>query len=332
MDQLELSSFFTTKQWHYMSVATEQHYIALTAAQFNYIEDVYVSVASRKSGDIVFEYHWQMPLGRTLAISPASTQGCTSHRGWGSQISACFKDGRWDIAADFGSQFRASITVERGEEALVLLFPLNASQQRPAYVHKEAGMKARGSVALENEGYTFDQGAATIDWTKTIALRETKWQWVSASCAKCDVATTGRSEPEKKRIGINLSRLVYDVIKRKKQETPRVSSAENALWVDGNVFAINNAELDIKVPDEPSRDAWTISGTEPGRLDVQLQFKPNGVREDHTGAVAVGIVSDFVQPHGVFTGFVAVKQSNGDWVNATFDGAYGVCENHRAVW
>mmetsp|Transcript_16939 Transcript_16939/g.29113 ORF Transcript_16939/g.29113 Transcript_16939/m.29113 type:complete len:374 (-) Transcript_16939:3152-4273(-) len=283
-----LDKFFKLKRWHYTSVSLGKYYVAVTPVQFNYIEDIYVSVVDKESKSLVFEYHYQFPFGRSLKVSPESTNGCTLHVGWASdRVEICFANAKWHMMINVAG-FRAKIEIEKGAEALVLWYPLGASENRPAYVHKEAGMRASGWLEIgDGDKYTHDQGAATVDWTKTLALRETKWKWASVSTSDGHVKTVSSDgstvKEETAYIGINFSGFVYDV-------TGKPASSENGIWINHKVYPINAV---ININEEGN--IWTIVG-QGSQLDVNLTFQPHGLREDHTGADFVGIVSDFVQP------------------------------------
>lgn len=323
---------FQTKSWSYISVSTPRYFIALTPVQFNYVEDVYLSVVDKSAQRLVNEYHWQMPFGRALTLAPTSMEGCSKFTGWKDEsVELCFTGGSWHFNVNL-PYVRAKIQIKKGSEALVLWYPLGGNIQRPAYVHKEAGMEAQGSIIALNpeqssaenvpEPEIFQHGAATIDWTVSRALRETKWQWVSFSCFSCSV-TNELGQQQYVPVGINLSRLVYDI-------NATNISAENALWINHKVHALPIAiQVDIP-PQSPGTNVWKIYANS-SACELNLTFTPHGIREDHTGADVLGIVSDFVQPFGVFSGMVTLRSGPHTW-RIVVDNVYGVCENHRAVW
>ena len=51
---------------------------------------------------------------------------------------------------------------------------------------------------------------------------------------------------------------------------------------------------------------------------------------DHTNLGV--IVSDFVQPYGHFNGTIAVQDDDGERYMVYVKDAFGVVENHRALW
>jgi hypothetical protein len=148
------------------------------------------------------------------------------------------------------------------QEALALLFPLGNDSMRPAYVHKAAGSPVRGVIALGNneeklEEHATDKsrvGLGAIDWTRSHALRCTRWKWASASFRANVTVTTiaedGSSEgetTEEAAVGINLSADVYDI---------DGESMENAVWVNGAVFVLGGVAF--AVPEQQVAQEWTI--------------------------------------------------------------------------
>lgn len=144
------------------------------------------------------------------------------------------------------------------EEALVLLFPLGNDSMRPAYVHKAAGSSVRGSFSVGNVSVDLasDQSAlGAIDWTRSLALRCTQWNWASSSF-QARVQTTSAADNNDGNtgasaklvaVGINLSKNVYDI---------DGESQENAIWIDGRVFVLRGVLF--TVPEDPVRKEWRI--------------------------------------------------------------------------
>lgn len=345
-----VARLFQLKQWAFMSVASQHHFLCITPVQFGYIEDLYVYLADRHTGTKLFEYQWRLPLGSllglgTLEISPTSTSGCTSHRGWGeNRLSICFADEKWFIDVDVtsgGKTLKARVQVHKDPEALILWYPLGGEctevngtascvSHQPGYVHKEAGMRATGTYSLDLEETHLEQGVAVFDWTKSFAQRETRWRWVSLACAACTVQVTdGESSTylTSKRVGLSLSKLVYDVV----DGDIGAYSTENVMWVDGLVAPIH-MDIHVHVPvGAEGTDQWTVRGSG-GGWKVNLTFTPHGLREDHTGHKQLGILSQFQQPYGTFEGSLEGPWSNGTVYKVVIEDEYGIVESHWAIW
>jgi len=209
-----------------------------------------------------------------------------------------------NVSTPNGSRIAAKFHVYSNRDALALVYPLS-NGSRVAYTHKEGGMLATGSVSLGNLTFQFDglqqpQGLASMDWTRSLADRMTVWNWACLSSR----AKNG------KRIGINLSKGVYD-------------HQENAVWVDGQIHTVGPVKF--TVPSNPSKDVWYISSTPQSTIRLELEFYPRALREEHIHAVIVE--SDFFQPLGTFRGVIQI----GDEQLEIEDG-FGVVEDHYALW
>lgn len=138
------------------------------------------------------------------------------------------------------------------EEALALLFPLGNDAMRPAYVHKAAGSPVRGSFSFGNVSVELESdrpALGTIDWTRSLALRCTRWNWASSSFSvRVQTApASGEASVEVAAVGINLSKDVYDI---------DGESQENAIWINGRVFVLRGVLF--TVPEDPVREEWRI--------------------------------------------------------------------------
>eukprot|EP01006_Ploeotia_vitrea_P053414 TRINITY_DN67786_c6_g3_i1.p1 TRINITY_DN67786_c6_g3~~TRINITY_DN67786_c6_g3_i1.p1 ORF type:complete len:410 (-),score=5.69 TRINITY_DN67786_c6_g3_i1:93-1322(-) len=324
------------KTWSYMSVVSPKYFIAITPVQFHYVEDVYISVVDREQERQIAVYHWQLPLGRSVTIAPAGTVGCTYFQPyWGStNAEICFDPDTdsWNFKLNM-TELSADLRVRKGKEALALLYPLGGDTERPAYVHKEAGMEATGTVRVSGQApYTFSRGAGALDWTLTHALKDTYWRWVSMNCEACEVTSTKDNTKTEEHVGINLSTLVYDITN---QESGKVTaSSENMLWIGHKVFPLN-VVMGIEPTGDLGTDNWRVTGKGVG-CEVDLTFQPHGTRSDHTGPEMrlVGVISDFVQPFGKFNGQITVADpaDNSVKYKVRIVDCYGVCEDHHSLW
>jgi hypothetical protein len=178
-----------------------------------------------------------------------------------------------------------------------MLFPLPG--KRPAYTYKVAGLRARGDLRLGVERIDLIGALACADWTRSLAQRETKWRWASLA----------HELPDGRRFGLNLSASVYD--------DANGVSQENAFFLDGEPTVLGAAVFDV--PRQPGVEDWTIRSRDDDSID--LRFTPLGAR---TQEIDLRVIrSDYVQPYGLFRGRVA---------GHAIDGAFGVVEDHLAVW
>jgi len=285
------------KEWHYTSVSSERLFLAFGLVQLHYAANAFVYVVDRERPSMAREYEAVSPLGRGLRFAESSIVGATRWRRKDKRIEVRYR-GRWEVELDVtlgDLPLRGSFRLEP-IESLALLTELERG--RPAYTHKAAGLPVRGSVELGHEAIDLDGALATLDWTRSLARRETRWKWASFA---------GRSDGGV--VGLNLSAEVYD--------DDEGNSRENAIWVDGRVRPLGGVRFEV--PPNPGVDDWRITSRDGDEVD--LRFEPLGARAQHLDLKLVK--SDFVQPYGLFRGRVA-----GQSVHDVF----GVVEDHLSVW
>jgi hypothetical protein len=287
------------KEWNYLSLTTETHFVAFAVVQLGYAANMFCYVVDRRSRAM-----WQTealaPLGRGLHIAPSSLSGTTIWQRAGQRIEIAAIARGWRATLDLqldGKPLTGTAEIERGE-GLAVVFPLAPGQL--AYTHKEAGMLA--DIGLKFDGQPLPRdGLATLDWTRSAALRTTRWNWASTATRLND----GR------RFGLNLSAHVYD--------DASGASVENALWLDGRLHVLGGVKF--RLPASPASEVWQLTGE-----GIALAFTPFGARQQR---VNLGIVrSEFVQPFGVFAGHVRMP----DGEELRIPPAFGVVEDHLAVW
>lgn len=295
------------KEWCFFSVTHERWFVAFAMVQLGYVANTFCYVVDRRAPSRAWEYDAITPLGAGLRIAPSSVSGSTRWEWRGARIEARWT-GAWEVQLDLplscaGEKRRlhGAFRVE-AEEALALLHPLR--KNRPAYTHKAAGMPVSGMLAFGSEEIVLDGALGALDWTRSVALWDTRWKWASLATRAAD----GR------RIGLNLSAEVYD--------DAEGASRENALFVDGVVHTLPG--VDFALPVEVSRDRWRVESREPGVVD--LSFTPAGARAQRLDLALVR--SDFVQAFGTYEGRVHLPATGPIEIRD----AFGVAEDHYARW
>jgi len=294
-------SRFRLKEWCYQAIVSDEVLVAFAVAQLGYVAQAFVYLVDRRTGRRV-SVEKMSPLGTALSMAPSSIAGSTRWQSQGLSLVTGFE------AEGVHTRFSTELSGERCEasfhfaldDALALVFPLSAS--RTAYTHKAAGMRALGSLTLGARTFCFDtanHSLATLDWTRSVALRHTRWNWASF------VGHTERGQ----RFGLNLSAHVYD--------DARGDSVENAVWVDGKVHTLSGVRFEVP---RPTTEAWRIVSRD-GSGEVDLMVLPVGERRSETDLKLLR--STFVQPYGEASG-----QVRGERVR----GLMGVVEEHDALW
>ncbi|MGE0709659.1 MAG: DUF2804 domain-containing protein [Planctomycetota bacterium] len=294
---------YRLKEWHYTSFSSERLFIAFALVQLGYVANAFCYVVDHTDGSF-WEYEALTPLGRGLRFAPSSVEGASVWRHRRAALNVTWRGGGWDVQLDLdlrGERLSGSLRVTSGAESLALVHPL--APDRPAYTHKAAGLSARAELRWRGETHASD-GLAALDWTRSVALRETRWKWASFAAPL----------PDGRAVGLNLSADVY--------VGASGESRENALWIDGRVHPLGGVRFEL--PADPAREPWRIRGQVPGELD--LEFLPLGARAQRVDFKLIR--SDFVQPYGRFRG--SVRPPGAEAVSV--EGAFGVVEDHVSLW
>ena len=297
------------KEWSFLSVTSERWFLAFAIVQLGYAGNVFCYLVDRRDPTRAWGYEAITPLGAGVRIAPSSIAGRSRFEWRGARIDVRWT-GAWEVQLDLPLHRGSEPTRQRlhgafrveAEEALALLHPLRNG--RPAYTHKAAGMPVTGLLEFGGEEVSVDGALGALDWTRSVALRDTRWKWASFAARAAD----GR------RVGINLSAEVYD--------DADGASRENAVFVDGRVIPL--PAVDFALPIEVARDEWRVASRDGDTID--LVFAPTGARAQRLDLTLVR--SDFVQAFGTWRGHVRVPEV-GELVVAN---AFGVAEDHYARW
>lgn len=295
------ASRFRLKEWCYQAVATDELLLAFAVAQLGYVAQAFVYWVDRRTGRRA-EMEQLSLLGTALTLAPSSIRGSTRWQSKRLSLVTGFESGR--VQTRFSTELSGE-TCEAAfsfalEDALAVVFPL--SDDRSAYTHKAAGMRAEGTLTLGARTYELRPEASaltTLDWTRSVADRHTRWNWASF---------VGHTESGK-RFGLNLSADVYD--------DEQGNSVENAVWFDGKVSTLSGVRFEVP---KQTTEAWRIVSRD-GSGEVDLTVLPAGERRSDTDLKWVR--STFVQPYGEAYGHVRGERVRG---------VIGVVEDHDALW
>ena len=165
-------------------------------------------------------------------------------------------------------------------------------ENRAAYTHKEVGNPGAGWLEWEGRRVDLTESLGGVDYTCSYADRHTKWRWVFLT----GYTTDGR------RFGLNGAEMLY-------------GEAENYVWLDDRRYPLGHLRFTI-----PRMGAWGIDGPL-----ARLSFTPQGFRSQN---VNYGLVkSRFSQPFGSAVGTIRVGSETVEIAHA-----FGVCEDHDALW
>ncbi|HYX36397.1 MAG TPA: DUF2804 domain-containing protein [Oligoflexus sp.] len=295
------------KEWHFISVNHPDMFVAFAVAQLGYVANLFVYAFDKRTGRM-HEWGDRVLLGRSLTFGESSIQGDTVWQSRTCHLKILNRPQGWDIQLSVG-QLSANFSMQR-DEAMALVFPL--AENRAGYTHKEVGNRVQGKLTISGEEFTLtpENCLGASDWSRSFSNRITQWYFACFACLS----------EEGQRIGLNLSRLIYD--------DPQGLSQENTLWVDGRSYQTGPAVFTLPDAKDLHSKPWRIQAADwqnPSALSVDLTFEPKGARKEH---VSLGfLASKFTQAFGNYAGTVSV---NGQ--SYRIARAFGVAEKHYSKW
>eukprot|EP00026_Physarum_polycephalum_P010124 Phypoly_transcript_10275.p1 GENE.Phypoly_transcript_10275~~Phypoly_transcript_10275.p1 ORF type:complete len:390 (+),score=64.18 Phypoly_transcript_10275:72-1241(+) len=304
---------FRLKRWHYLSVTTPTHLVAVAVVQIGYVANVwcYVFNPSRTSEPLQ-EFRLLAPLGIGVNFANSSVTGTTEWKSGKNFIKIVSDDEKFDVSIDVvskGVEFKGKYEIKKPRKSLALLYPLEGPTgnfPRAAYTHKAAGMPAQGHFTCAGETVSLNGGLACMDWTKSFAKRETKWKWVNFS-ARVEENKVAHD------IGLNLSSDVYE-------------DAENVLFVDGKIYP--QGALLVKQIEPKKYSIKTDNGS------IDLIFELIASKQENVNALV--IKDSFMQACGWYSGMIRVEKAGGKskagGMELKVDKCLGVFEDHYALW
>lgn len=295
------------KQWHYLSLATEHHLVALAVVQLRYVANCFVYVVDLRWPDQLWQTDGLSPFGLAARFAATSQRGATTWRSGQTSVTVMAAESGWQIDLDVALQGPNGQTRQlvgkaqlQADQAFSLIHRLPNGHS--AYTRKDAGMAATVDLRF-GEQQLVSVALATSDWTQSLAMRVTRWNWASLVTRL----------PDGRRLGCNLSAQVYD--------DAAGHGRENVVWRDGRMTVLGGVRFTL--PEDPTQQPWQIASLDDGAVD--LTFTPLGARRQN---LDFGLVtSRFVQPYGRFAGNLVVSGEK-----IALDGAVGVVEDHLAKW
>jgi hypothetical protein len=298
-------------------------FVGCAVVRLGYVVDVFLYVYLKQTNELIEHHETNLPwvFGDAFAENLYRPNSCTrSSSSTSSFLEFC--------TTSNGETFRVraklprvelDVSLKVPERSFYMQFPLTDSG-RDSRVVKLAGLPVSPRSVVSIDGsVTYDLaangGAGAIDWTDSVARRVTQWNWASVASSRA-VVQKFKVAKRSAVVGLNLSSRVYDV---RPAHDANVGSFENVLFVDGRPIPLNRRVFfNVSEQDE---NLWKVTGD-----GLDLTFVAKGRRSDDRNLGLV--VSQFVQPFGVFNGWVQVDA----FTTVYFEDAFGVVEDHYAVW
>ncbi|MFZ4878789.1 DUF2804 domain-containing protein [Janthinobacterium sp. Mn2066] len=284
---------FHRKRWHYVALSTPALFCGVAIVDLGWASTAFSYAFDRHKGKVVAAFSQNGVPGMGCRVAP--------HAGGSSRFR--FLSNR--IVIEAASQQRHRLLLDCGHFAIDAEFGPPVSPALLAFgpvgeggcVHatqKSGGLPLWGTVRCGAMGYSLDDGVASFDYSNGLLARETEWRWASAHSLD---------------LGFNLQAGYF-------------GGQENALWLDGQLFALGRAHFDFN-PDNPLAP-WHV-WTDDDLLD--LHFRAEGARREDKNLWLAS--SRYIQPIGTFSGWVRASSASPKRIVAQLA---GVTENHRSRW
>ncbi|AXK39101.1 DUF2804 domain-containing protein [Crenobacter cavernae] len=279
------------KRWQYVAFAHEHFFVAAAVVDVGWTGAAFAYVFDRGERRIVAEFSATGLPGRRSRIEDRAFGDATFRAG---KRCVAFRraDSRLEVTVN-APELKLAAHVDLSEPGPILAAIAPANWLAHA-THKSGALPAAGFVDVAGAHLSLDGAVASLDASNGLLARDTRWRWASAH-------TPG--------LGFNL-------------QAGFMGSAENALWLDGELFRLAEASFDF---DEAAPLApWRIR-TADGLVD--LEFRPEGARSDYRRHVIAE--SRYLQPIGTFHGTVTHPVSGEVRRVANL---VGVTEDHASKW
>ncbi|MET3129804.1 hypothetical protein AAKU55_000045 [Oxalobacteraceae bacterium GrIS 1.11] len=283
---------FHHKRWHYVALATPDLFCGVAIVDVGWTNTAFAYVFERRLGKIVAQFSQDGLPGLSSRMA-AHAGGASRFRFLSRRIDLqCLGQRRYRLAVR-GADFE--IDAEFGPDMTPLLLAVGPVTGGSVHAtQKSGGLPLWGAVRAAGRSHSLDGGVASFDYSNGLLARRTAWQWASAHSLE---------------LGFNLQAGYF-------------GAHENALWLDGQLFALGAARFDFD-PLKPLA-TWHVA-TDDGLLD--LHFKPEGARAENKNLLIAA--SRYVQPIGTFSGWVRASRTAPKRIVTQL---VGVTEDHVSRW
>jgi len=277
------------KRWHFVSLVTDELFCSVAVVDIGWSNTCFAYAFDRRARRVV------------AAMSPLGVAGLSATVGATVAAGARFTlPGRRIAIESAGAgghrlllragRFRIDAAYAGDGPRLLAIGPVFDGGSVHS-TQKSPGLALSGQVEAGGRRYELGGGIASYDFSNGLLGRRTAWRWISAHDA---------------RLGFNL-------------QSGYFGDAENALWLDGRLFALGALEVEIEA------DASWMLRTGDGLL--ALRFTPEGTRCDDKQLL---VASSRMRQHvGRFDGWV---KAHAGAPQVPIAALAGLAEDYRARW
>ena len=283
------------KEWDYYLIGDEHRVIALTIADNSYMGMLSVSWLD-----------FDNPSETTKSVMTVMPRGSFHMPNDSSSGSSSYHDKTIDISFENNGKERHLTCMYRGfrdsqnlhadivlsdepKDSMVIVTPYKEDKKAFYYNQKINCLRAKGTVTLGSQGYTFepDKALGVLDWGRGVWTYSNTWYWSSLNAFQ-----------DGHRVGFNLGYGFGDTS----------AASENMIFIDGTAHKLNHVTFHIPYGEDGKEDymkPWKFTSDD-GRLT--LDFVPVLNRRSCTN---VGIIkSDQNQVFGRFTGTLVLDDGS----------------------
>ncbi len=299
--------FLRIKRWDYYAVFSPRRFFSATVADLGYAGNVFVYTLDFESGEL-HEEGLVIPFGKGIVLPRNSTEGVTSYRGKGVEVTFSVEGKERRLFLDWpgfhdGRGIRAEITLSEfpEHESMNIVIPIGRKRfyfNRKINCLLASGYIQYGDIRGELEP---DESLGSLDWGRGVWQYRSYWNWASASGYLHD----GRC------VGLNLGRGFGDTS----------APTENAMVVDGRIHKLGEVAFEYDSSDYMG--PWRFRDDK-GRLALTFGPFKERVAKTNLGIIA----SEVHQTFGRYSGEAILE--NGEALHIR--GLIGFAEEHRARW
>ncbi|MBL8951866.1 MAG: DUF2804 domain-containing protein [Myxococcaceae bacterium] len=300
------------KRWLYSFIATAEVVALQAVADLTYTSNAFTLVVDLKDKRVLIDEGWLGLPGPFAKVSNQPGAGLSVRFTHPAAELAAWRpssDDRYHVSARVGPrvpllkpklELEASLLAAGAPPPLTVIAPVGGDGTVNVTM-KWAAMLAFGNLWAKGKRFVLDGGVGGLDYTHGYLARHTAWRWGFMCGRLADGSPVGLNLVE----GFNETRSDVN---------------ENALWLGGKLYPLGRARFTWN-KDDPMQP-WRVETTD-GR--VSLDFQPIGAHREERDLKVVK--SHFVQPVGLFHGFVVV---NGE--KHLVKDVPGVTEDQDILW
>ncbi|AUH53327.1 DUF2804 domain-containing protein [Chromobacterium sp. ATCC 53434] len=279
------------KRWQYIAIAAADFLIGAAVVDVGWNGTAFAYLFDRRTGRVAAAASANGVPGLGVAVAEQAFGDARFRFGGVDLRFARGGDALRLTLASRELQLDATVDLAAMPPVLAAIAPANYLAHS---THKSGGLPVEGEARCATGRFDLAGAVASLDHSNGLLARQTRWLWASA---------------HDRGLGFNL-------------QQGYMGDAENAVWLDGRLFAVGAAAFDYDADDPLA--PWRIRSAD-GLVD--LTFSPEGARREDKNLIIAA--SRYVQPIGRFDGALTDPASGR---SHRVTALAGVAEDHLSRW